>query len=144
MKIESAGGVVFRKRKNVLEILLIQDRFGYWSFPKGKREQGETDEQAALREIQEETQLSGKIMKRLPSTTYHIRSQKDQGIQKVVTYFLVQYLDGIERPQAGEVVNVKWFPIKEAEKILYDKGYANNQPVFLSAKQEINRLFFAK
>ncbi len=144
MNIESAGGVVFRKRKETIEILLIQDRFGYWTFPKGKKEQGETDEQAALREIQEETQLSGKIIKRLPTTIYQFHNQNDRAIQKVVVYFLVQYQHGLERPQCEEIANVKWFSVDEAEKILSEKGYANNQTVFLSAKQEINQLFFAK
>lgn len=144
MKIESAGGVVFRKHKKEVEVLLIQDRFGYWTFPKGKKEPGETDEQTALREILEETQVSGKIIKRLPSTLYHYPNEAGQDMQKIVTYFLVEYLDGAENPQEEEISHTKWFSVEAAEKLLSEKGYPNNQPVFIAAKREISQLFFDK
>lgn len=144
MKIESAGGVVFRKHNRKVEILLIQDRFGYWTFPKGRKEPGETDEQTALREILEETQVFGKIIKRLPSTLYHYSNEAGQSMQKIVTYFLVEYLDGAESPQEEEISRAKWFSVETAEKFMSEKGYPNNQPVFTAAKREISQLFFDK
>ncbi len=52
----SAGGIVI-KRSNGTKVLLIKDRFGKWTWPKGHIEKGETSEDAALREITEETGL---------------------------------------------------------------------------------------
>ena len=143
MKIESAGGVVFRQADQGIEILLIRDRFGYWTFPKGKKESGETDEQTALREIWEETQLSGEIIQKLSSTVYQYQDE-GQTIEKTVTYFLVQYQAGNEKPQMEEIKQANWFSIEQAEKIIQEQGYQNNQPVFRFAKQALNQLFCAE
>lgn len=143
MKIESAGGVVFRQRDHIIQILLIQDRFGYWTFPKGKKEKNETDEETALREIAEETQLKGKILKKLTQIVYNYPAPNNT-IQKRVTFFLVESHDGLTKAQASEIRAVRWFTIEEAEKILTDKGYDNQRPVLLFAKQEINQLFCDK
>lgn len=58
----SAGGVVFRSIGGRLEIQLILDRYGKISMAKGKMEPGETVEQTALREIEEETGIIGSII----------------------------------------------------------------------------------
>jgi len=55
----SAGGVVYRKEGDRLELLMIEDRYGKWTLPKGKQEAGEEVEETALREIREETGLRG-------------------------------------------------------------------------------------
>src|SRR5262245_4531217 len=53
----TAGGVVFRRAGQGLDILMIQDRLGRWSIPKGHVEPGERIEQTAVREVREETGL---------------------------------------------------------------------------------------
>ena len=56
---KSCGGIVYRKFHGNTEILLIKHvKSGYWSFPKGHVENGETEEETAKREIKEETGLS--------------------------------------------------------------------------------------
>lgn len=140
MKIESAGGIVFRKKGQKIDILLIRDRFGYWTFPKGKKEPGETTEVTALREIMEETQLSGKIVQPLISTVYRYH-EDGQEIEKTVTYYLVQYQEGSERPQMEEIHQVNWFSMEKAEALLQASGYQNNVPVFQKAKETLNQLF---
>ncbi|MBT9253898.1 MAG: NUDIX domain-containing protein, partial [Brockia lithotrophica] len=57
----SAGGIVYRRGARGPEILVIEDRFGRIAYPKGHLEAGETPEQAALREVEEETGIRGTI-----------------------------------------------------------------------------------
>ncbi|HEV2994081.1 MAG TPA: NUDIX domain-containing protein, partial [Acidimicrobiia bacterium] len=62
--VQAAGGLVVRRRNGSLEIVIVhrpvhQD----WSFPKGKLEEGETFELAALREVQEETGFSCRLLR---------------------------------------------------------------------------------
>ncbi len=70
MKEISAGGVVYRKAGDDLQVQMIQDRYGKITLPKGKMEPGETVEQTALREILEETGIVGRIVKPLETITY--------------------------------------------------------------------------
>ena len=69
----SAGAVVFHKRGRKIEYLLLQYELGHWDFPKGHIEKGETEKDAASREITEETGIKDIIF--LP------------GFQKEVKYF---------------------------------------------------------
>ncbi|MBI5061189.1 MAG: NUDIX domain-containing protein [Candidatus Aenigmarchaeota archaeon] len=86
MKTEiSAGGVVFRGKK----ILLIKDSYGRWSLPKGHIEKGETAEQAALREIKEETGIDGRIIELLGEIKYFFQL-KGEKIFKIAKFFLVE------------------------------------------------------
>ena len=57
-KEKSCGALVVRRGKNETEILLIKHNGGHWAFPKGHVEAGESEEQTALREVQEETGLT--------------------------------------------------------------------------------------
>lgn len=140
MREESAGGIVFRRTQSTWEILLIQDRYGYWTFPKGKKEPNETDEQTALREIEEETQMKGNIIKKLDTTNYLYRHPvHGTKIQKTVTYFLVQATGGTIKPQEEEIDDVKWVTLKQADQLLAQSGYQNNQHVFQLAKRELKR-----
>ena len=72
------------------KFLLIEDRYSRWTLPKGKREKGETNEETALREIREETGVSGRILR--PLTTVHYRYfHPDFGdVEKEVHYYLVE------------------------------------------------------
>lgn len=58
-----AGGVVFNAKR---EVLLLRDRMGFWVFPKGHPEPGESLEEAAVREVWEETGVRAEVL--LPST----------------------------------------------------------------------------
>ena len=58
MTVRAAGGVPVRETPVGVEVLLVhRPRYGDWTFPKGKRERGETDEECAVREVREETGL---------------------------------------------------------------------------------------
>lgn len=126
---KTAGGVVYRKHKGQWEILLIRDRFGYISLPKGHLEGDETVEQAALREIAEETGISGRIVgEPLGVIEYEYRAGGRSG-KKTVTYFLVEAVTGETVAQLEEIQAVSWFPLDSVKDLHKRQGYENNQMI---------------
>ncbi len=90
----SAGGVVFQRLNNELQVQLIQDRYGKISLPKGKMEAGETIEETALREIAEETGLIGKIIAPIDQIKYRYHHDTKGAVDKEVHYYLVEAVGG--------------------------------------------------
>lgn len=125
----SAGAVVFRRARGRLEILLVRDRFGRWSLPKGHVEAGETPEQAAVREVEEETGVRGRVVGRLPGTRYYFRRGREL-VHKEVDYFLAEEAGGEATPQAGEIEEVRWVALADALAL---NEYENNIPVLRAA-----------
>lgn len=128
MREEAAGGVVIRKEGGAYLFLMIEDRFGHWSFPKGHLEEGEVLRETALREIKEETGVEGEIIAPLPPVIYQYDAEGRKG-EKEVHYFLVQYTKGEVRPQREEIGNVHWLSPNEAWEKQVNYGYENNQPI---------------
>ncbi len=122
---ECAGGVVILRTTAGVQLLMIADRFGNWTLPKGHLEPGETSVMAALREIQEETGISGKIVAPLGCVSYPI----DRGgtrCGKNVQYFLVETTSPTLVPQRSEITAAAWFSPTDA---LAANFYANNRPI---------------
>lgn len=136
MKEVSAGGVVFRGD----EVLLIQDAFGRATFPKGLLEPGETAEEAALREIEEETGIRGVLRAELGTTSYIYRAASRGKINKLVHYYLVEAVSGQLTPQLEEIASAQWVKISRAGEILRDQGYENNRVVFSRALRAMSDL----
>jgi len=100
----SAGGVILRRKENgSVEVLLIEDSYGNWGFPKGHVEGGETSEEAALRECREETGLRNlRTIAPIGTTDWYFRSGRGL-VHKFCDYFLLQAeTDGQAQPQRGE------------------------------------------
>jgi periplasmic divalent cation tolerance protein len=117
VKEASAGGVIYRKNSDNLEIALIHVR-NRWGLPKGHIEEGERADEAALREVREETGLEGKLLRKLGDIRYSYRDKSKEGepirIYKRVFFFLMRYVRGDVRDHDHEVDDVRWFPIAQA------------------------------
>ena len=97
--IRAAGGVV-RRRGEVL--LVHRPKYGDWTFPKGKAEPGESDEDCALREVEEETGLRCELGRPLATTRYRTLNGA-----KVVRYWEMTPLDGRFDP-SREIDQIRW------------------------------------
>ena len=90
-----------------------------WSLPKGHIETGETPEQAAVREVKEETGIESQIDKSLGVIDFWFMAGGKR-IHKTVHHFLFKETGGKIAPQVSEVDDVRWFPLEEiVEKLAY-------------------------
>jgi 8-oxo-dGTP pyrophosphatase MutT (NUDIX family) len=115
----SAGGLVVRGEA----ILLISTQEGRrWQLPKGHIEDGETAEQAAVREVKEETGITGRVVARLPEVEYWYVEKGKLRVHKRVDYFLLDYQDGdVADFDASEVSGAAWFSWDEGlAKLSFD------------------------
>lgn len=116
-EVRAAGGVIARGSGSDLEIVIVhRPRYDDWTFPKGKAESGETDEQTALREVLEETGFECNLGEELPSVSY--RDHKDRS--KIVRYWVMTVNAGAFEPN-DEVDVLEWVSATEAgERLTYD------------------------
>ena len=105
---------MIRRREDVLEIALVHRPVHHdWSFPKGKLEVGESFEEAALREVLEETGLACRTLRFLGHTEYVDR----KGRPKAVAYWVMAVEAGSFVPN-GEVDELRWVTLTEAGYLL--------------------------
>ena len=113
--VRAAGGVVSRNgEEGSIEVVVVH-RAAYddWSLPKGKLHPGESDEQAALREVAEETGLRCLLGRDLGIVEY--RDRRDR--KKIVRYWEMQPVGGALEP-AHEVDVARWLPLRDAHRQL--------------------------
>lgn len=109
-RIEAAGGVVVRDGRVAV---VHRDRYDDWSLPKGKLDKGESFEEAALREVLEETGLECEMGRELDPVSY----VDQKGRPKVVRYWLMEVTGGEFEPN-DEVDELRWLAPAEAVEIL--------------------------
>ena len=113
-EIRAAGGVVMRDSKKGPKLALVhRPRYDDWSLPKGKLEKGESFEEGALREVEEETGLSCELGRELSPVRYRDR----KGRSKVVRYWEMRPLKG-EFEVNDEVDELRWVSPNKAGKLL--------------------------
>jgi 8-oxo-dGTP diphosphatase len=116
-EVKASGGLVWRRGERGLEVVLVhRPKYDDWTFPKGKLDPGESWEDAALREVEEETGLRCRLGHELPFAAY----TDPKGRAKVVRYWLMEPLDGAFAP-SHEVDEMRWVAAGEARSVLsYD------------------------
>ncbi|MFH1879090.1 MAG: NUDIX domain-containing protein [Candidatus Omnitrophota bacterium] len=119
----ASGGVVIKIERGSPKVLLIRDSYGHWTWPKGHIEKGETPEEAALREIREETgQKNTRILEELGRQKYRF-TLKGAVISKTVYIYLVKASAREKlRIQASEIETGKWFRPEEAVRRIEYEG----------------------
>ena len=123
-EVKASGGVVWRRGDRGIEVALVhRPRYDDWSFPKGKLDPGESWEDAALREVEEEIGLRCRLGHELPSTAY----RDNKGRPKTVRYWAMEPVagNGAFAPNA-EIDEIRWLPVPEAVKLL---TYDHDRPV---------------
>ncbi|MGZ3630700.1 MAG: NUDIX hydrolase [Ktedonobacteraceae bacterium] len=151
----SAGGVVFRlisgdsnekdtndQRRNAqysnmsVEVALVgRSHSGMWALPKGTPESGETLEQVAAREVQEETGLEVRLITYIGNISYSFVHDKIR-FQKQVRHFLFEAIGGDTSLHDAEYDRVEWFSIPEALRLL---TYQNEVNILSQAEDILHR-----
>lgn len=131
-----SGAILFTKHDGVFYMGLAHDVFGYWTILKGGVEEGETNEQTAIREIKEKTGLDITIKTEIGSIDY-VASHPEKGkIRKVVTYFLAESkYQEMELHSSGGLDKAAWFQLHEVlDLTIYD----DILPLIAKAIEKIN------
>ncbi|HNT30249.1 MAG TPA: NUDIX hydrolase [bacterium] len=119
VKEHSAGGIVYQQQDGMIQVAIIYREYHHdWTLPKGHLEEGETAEQAALREVNEEAGLICEIIAHIGHSVYRFRNKHKQLIEKRVDYYLMKLLKDEQRIQLEEIDTVIWLPFMEAVKKL--------------------------
>ena len=127
----SAGGVVFRLESGAPLFLLIRDSYQNWGFPKGHLEAGERAEEAAVREVREETGLVDVAVRgELTTIDWYFRF-RGRLIHKVCHFYLMETAHSETSPQSAEGITAcQWATIEEAQELL---DYENARGVLTQA-----------
>jgi 8-oxo-(d)GTP phosphatase len=126
--IEAAGGLVLSDRNNVLMIF----RNGYWDLPKGKCDKNEAIENCALREVEEECNVSGLSIAQPLTVTHHAYRMNDKIYLKRTDWFLMNCKEDNQqiRPQENERTTMAGFKSMEEAKELIVNSYPAIREVF--------------
>lgn len=136
--LKSAGGVVYRRVGAHVEIALIATKAkSVWTLPKGLIDPGELPEQAAVREILEETGLVGRIITPLgeKSFWFYLKNENIR-CKKSVSYFLVECVGGAIEEFGPEVDDACWVDIDEALRLV---SYRSDLELINKAKDIIEQ-----
>lgn len=125
----AAGGVVQNEQGEILSIF----RLGHWDLPKGKLEEGESLEESAIREVEEETGIQNIQLGDFLGHTYHTyNSKKGKRLLKDTAWYKMSSQDQELTPQTEEgIEQVTWMPL---EKLLLQK------PIYKNIVDVLNRL----
>jgi 8-oxo-dGTP pyrophosphatase MutT (NUDIX family) len=131
----SAGGVVYRLHQGGALFLLIKDSYQNWGFPKGHLESGERAEDAALREVREETGIDDLAMRgRIETIDWYFRF-RGQLIHKVCHFYLMETSQAMTNPQHAEGITAcRWVSFEDARAAI---SYANARKVLGLANEMI-------
>ncbi len=132
----SAGIIIFYERAGKREYLLLHYAAGHWDLPKGKIEKGETKEQAALRELEEETGLAARILPGFEQTFgYWFKGYQEGELTHKTVYFFIGRTNKKKVALSHEHIGYTWLPYKQALKQL---TYKNARETLQKAERFLN------
>jgi len=142
----SAGGVVYRMAQagDVQEplFLLIRDSYQNWGFPKGHLERGEMPEAAALREVAEETGLSGLALRGPIETIDWYFRFRGRLVHKICYFYLIETDQSETCPQRDEGITAcRWSSFGEASEVI---SYTNAREVLRRANEMVTASLSAR
>jgi 8-oxo-dGTP pyrophosphatase MutT (NUDIX family) len=117
----SAGGLVIRNFRGTPHLAVVRVRDEILALPKGHPEPGESMQDAALREVREETGLETEALEKLGDIRYWYARDGDR-VLKVVSFFLFRYRSGRLADHDHEVEDALWIPLEEAPARLAYRG----------------------
>lgn len=135
---KKAGAVVYAIHDGNIYFAFVHDVFGYWTLSKGGIEEGENEEQGAIREIKEEMGLDMTIKELLGRNEY-IASHPEKGkIRKQVIFFLgeSEYKDIVLEKGTGGLDDARWFKMEEVPEL---KMYDNMIPLLTKAVEILTK-----
>ena len=130
MKKEKSCGCIILNNKN--QILLILQNAGHWGLPKGHVEEGETEEQTAIREVKEETNVDVIVDTNLRYRMVYIPKED---VEKEVIYFIAKNTSNDCKPQLEGVQEMKWLDIDNAINTI---TYENSKDLLKKVKKDLN------
>ena len=137
MQVEkSCGAVVFTRVNGEIRYVLAQNLEGYYGFPKGHMEAGETEKETALREIGEEVGLRPRLIEGFRTCAEHPLPNKP-GVIKQVVYFLAEYENQEIAYQKEELLSAPLVSYEEAMELFV---FENNKRILTEAHSFLKRL----
>ena len=127
-KEKSCGTIKIENNK----VLLIQQPDNAWGFPKGHVENNETEQETAIRETKEETNLDVEI---ISNKKYIINYKINNDIDKEVVFFLAKKTSDKIKKQDEEIKNIKWVDLNQAFDII---TYENTKDIYKEVLKDIN------
>ncbi len=135
LKEKSCGAVVYKYVDDDIYVLLVKHNIGHWSFPKGHVEKNESEEETAIREIKEETNLDVILDNNFRFVnTYSPRYNSKKDIVKDVIYFVGYPTNDKIKAQDEEISDIKWYDVDKAYDII---TYDNDKEVLRKAIEYI-------
>ncbi len=130
-KEKSCGAVVIKEEQDGLKFLIIKQHDENWHFPKGHVEEGETEEQTAIREIKEETNIDVEL-----DTNFRkvITYSPKEGVLKDVVFFIGKAISFDLKIDPKELLDAKWVNPDEV------KDYLNYQDTIWVFEEAVNYL----
>ena len=134
---KSAGFILFQIDKGIIRYLLLRYGLGHWGFPKGNIEMGEKEQDAGIREVQEETGISKIVLiDNFREKVHYIYKRQGKSIYKEVVYFLAKSNEK-EVKLSFEHSEYKWLCYEDSLKQL---SFENAKTVLMKANQKTERI----
>ena len=130
-KEKSCGAIIYNQNK---EVLIVKHNKGHWDFPKGHVEGNETEQETAIREVKEETNIDINI---LGNYRYEIHYSPKENVEKTVVFFLASNTSKDTVKQDAEIANIGWFKYDEALDIL---TYNDAKRLLKKSYEDLNRI----